>query len=333
MKTSIHTLFPSMNRDRFANANRTYTILSILVVLLCASMFLSACQPTAPQTTPTPQALALTDGLGRAVKLPGLAQRIVSLGPSNTEILFAIGAGAQTVGRDSFSDFPAEAKALTDVGGGFGQLNTEAIMALKPDLVLVADIFPAEQIKALEDLGLTVYALPNPTTFDGMYQNLETAAQLTGHATEAQKLVESLKSRVAAVQEKVSKATERPLVFYELDSTDQNAPYTTGPGTFIDTLITTAGGANLGGELEGSWVQVSIEQLLAKDPAIILLGDFTWGGVTPEMVAARAGWETLSAIKNNKVFTFDDNLVSRPGPRLVDGLEAMAKLLHPELFQ
>lgn len=311
--------------------NRFY--FSILALILCASLLLSACQPATPQPTPTPAALSLTDGLRRPVTLPGPAQRIVSLGPSNTEILFAIGAGAQTVGRDSFSDYPAEAKILTDVGGGLGQLNTEAIVALKPDLVLVADIFPAEQIKALEALGLTVYALPNPTTFDGLYANLETAAKLTGHAEQAAKLVDSLKGRVAVVQEKLAKITERPLVFYELDSTDPNAPYTTGPGTFIDTLITAAGGDNLGSKLQGSWVQVSVEQLIAQEPAIILLGDFTWGGVTPEMVKARSGWEALSAVKNGKVFTFDDNLVSRPGPRLVDGLEAMARLLHPDLFQ
>ena len=132
--------------------------------------------------------------------------------------------------------------------------------------------------------------------------------------------------------QKIAGVAERPLVFYELDSTDVNAPYTAGPGTFIDTLISAAGGVNLGSKLSGSWVQISTEELIAQDPAIIVLGDYTWGGVTPEMVLARPGWEALSAVKNKRVFTFDDNLVSRPGPRMVDGLEAMAKLLHPELF-
>jgi iron complex transport system substrate-binding protein len=311
----------------------TKPLITLLAVALWFGLLISACQPATPVSTPTPAAVTLTDGLGRNVTLPGPAQRIVSLGPSNTEILFAIGAGPQVVGRDSFSDYPAEAQALNDVGGGFGELNTEAIVALKPDLVLVADIFPTEQIQALEALGLTVYALPNPNDFEGMFKNLETTARLTGHQADVSALLTNLRSRVAAVQEKIASATERPLVFYELDSTDPNAPYTAGPGTFIDTLIAAAGGVNLGSSLEGSWVQVSVEQLITQDPAIIVLGDYTWGGVTPEMVQARTGWEVLSAVKNGKVFTFDDNLVSRPGPRLVDGLENLAKLLHPDLFK
>ena len=318
-----------MKKPTNISCSKQRSLAALIVFFLLASSALSACQ----SATPTPASISLTDGLGRAVTLPGPAQRVISLGPSNTEILFAIGAGAQVVGRDSFSDYPAEAQALSDVGGGFGELNKEAIVALEADLVLVADIFPAEQIKALEDLGLTVYALPNPTNFEGMYKNLETVAMLTGHEAQAADLVKTLKARVDAVTQKIAGAAESPLVFYELDSTDINAPYTAGPGTFIDTLISAAGGVNLGGKLNGSWVQVSIEELITQNPAIIVLGDYTWGGVTPEMVQARPGWETLTAVKNGQVFTFDDNLVSRPGPRLVDGLEALAKLLHPDLFK
>jgi iron complex transport system substrate-binding protein len=255
------------------------------------------------------------------------------MAPSNTEVLFAIGAAAQVIGREAFSDYPKEAQALPDIGGGFGQLNTELIVSLKPDLMLVADITPPEQIQALENLGLIVFALPNPTDFEGLYRNLSTVAKLTGREKESEILVKDLQTRVASIQGKIAAVKDRPLVFYELDSTDPNAPYTSGPGTFIDTLINMAGGENLGASLNGAWVQVSIEELITRDPDVIILGDYTWGGVTPEQVLARAGWDTLSAVKDGKIFTFDDNLVSRPGPRLVDGLIAMAKLLHPELYQ
>jgi iron complex transport system substrate-binding protein len=118
------------------------------------------------------------------------------------------------------------------------------------------------------------------------------------------------------------------VVYYELDATDPNAPYTSGPGTFVDLLIKSAGGENFGAGLSREWVQVSVEELLSRQPDVIVLGDYTYGGVTAEQVRARAGWDALTAVQQNKVFTFDDNLVSRPGPRLVDGLEAMAKLLH-----
>ncbi len=136
-----------------------------------------------------------------------------------------------------------------------------------------------------------------------------------------------------AVTARVADVAQKPLVYYELDATDPNAPFTSGPGTFVNLIIDAAGGKNFGAELNGEWVQVSVEELLAKQPDLILLGDNTYGGVTPEQVAARTGWQALKAVQQNMIFIFDDNLVSRPGPRMVDGLEAMAKLLHPELFK
>jgi iron complex transport system substrate-binding protein len=135
------------------------------------------------------------------------------------------------------------------------------------------------------------------------------------------------------VKEKLSGVTERPLVLYELDGTDPNAPWVPGPGTFVDTLLSMAGGNNMSASLEGTWVQVSLETIIEMNPEIIMLGDAQWGGVTPEMVAARGGWDALTAVQEGKVYPFDDNLVSRPGPRMVDGLEALAKFLHPDLFE
>jgi iron complex transport system substrate-binding protein len=296
-----------------------------------AATVISEVSPTGT-ATPAPAGITLTDGLGREVTLAAPAQKIVSLAPSNTEVLFAVGAGAQVAGCDDFSDYPAEAGSLPKIGGSMGNYNLEAITALQPDLVLAAQINTPEQVKALEDLGLTVYYLANPNTLEEMYANLEIVARLTGHETETAALIDSLQARAAAVDEKVATLTEKPLVFYELDSTDAAKPYTAGPGTFVDLLIQRAGGQNLGAQLDGAWVQISIEQLVVLDPQFILLGDSMWG-VTVESVGQRSGWETLTAVQEGRVFTFDDNLVSRPGPRLVDGLEALAKLLHPELFQ
>jgi iron complex transport system substrate-binding protein len=288
--------------------------------------------PAPEITEPASTVIELTDGLDRPLRLDSPAQRIVSMAPSNTEILFAIGASEQVIGRDEFSDFPAEAGELPSVGGGFGDYNQEAIVELQPDLVLAAEINTPEQVQALADLGLNVFWLANPTSMDEMYTNLETVARLTGRASEAAALISSLKSRVAAVEEKVAEAEETPRVFYELDSTEPNAPWTAGPGTFIDTLIQMSGGENIAADLEGQYVQISLEKLVVDDPNVILLGDAAYG-VTPESVGMRAGWESLAAVMNGRVYPFDDNLVSRPGPRLVDGLETLAKLLHPDLFE
>lgn len=305
----------------------------ISLIVFASSLLLGACAPATLDSTPTAGPVTVLDRRGKEISLAAPSQRIVSLAPSNTEILFALGAGGQLVARDGFSDFPAEAQSLPDIGGGFGQLNVEKIVSLNPDLVLAADITPPEQIQQLEDIGLSVFVLGNPKDFDGLFANLNIVARLTSREKEASSLVEKLRARVKAVQDAVAKVSDLPLVFYELDATDVNAPYTAGPGTFIDTLIKMAGGENLGASLEGEWVQVSIEALLTRQPEIIILGDFTWGGVTPEQVASRSGWDSLAAIQNNRIFTFDDNLVSRPGPRLVDGLEALAKLIHPDLFE
>lgn len=321
---------------------------TLLLTLLIA--LLTAC---APQTTPTVAPVATeivateapataaptetpaknyTDGLGREITLETTPQRIVSLAPSNTEILFAIGAGSQVVGRDEFSDFPAEAASIESIGGSFGEYNVEAIVALKPDLVLAAEINTPELVKQLEDLGLTVFYLKNPTTLEEMYVNLDVVGQLTGQ--DVTELIDTLEARVAAVDEKIAPISTRPTVFYEIDATDATKPYTYGPGTFGDLLIQRAGGANLVtlAGITDAYPQVSLEQIVATNPAVIILGDSMWG-MTPEQVAARAGWDALDAVKNNQVFAFDDNLVSRPGPRLVDALEQLAKLLHPELFK
>lgn len=301
----------------------------ILFVTLLITL-LAACTPQAPTEPAADPNLTVTDGLGREIRLDGPAQRIVSIAPSNTEILFAVGAGDQVVGRDQLSDFPEAATNVTDIGPAFEALNTETIVSLQPDLVLAAEINPPEQVKTLEDLGLTVYYLNNPHTLEEMYGNLETVAQLTGHEQDAESLIQSLKQRVAAVDEKIAPISSRPSVFYELDSTDPAKPFTAGKDTFITLLIDRAGGHNIAADLEG-YPQLSLEQLVAEDPDFIILGDSMWG-VTPEAVASRPGWENLSAVKNGQVVPFDDNLVSRPGPRLVDGLEQLAKLMHPELL-
>ena len=301
-----------------------------LIPVLFIVTLLAACAP-APAATPAAPAVE-TDGLGRALTLDAVPQRIVSLAPSNTEILFAVGAGGQVVGRDMFSDYPTEALAVADVGGSMGQYSLEAIVALQPDLVLAGQINPPELVAALEQLGLTVYYLPNPATLEEMYDNLRTVGRLTGHVDEAELLALELELRVAAVDTALLSAAEVPSVFYELDSTDPARPYTAGPGTFVDLLITRAGGRSVGSELEGEWAQVGLEQLLVWDPDLILLGDAAWGA-TPESVGQRPGWDGLTAVQQNNIFPFDDNLVSRPGPRLVDGLEALARLLHPGLFE
>ena len=323
---------------------RKTLIFTLLLALLaaCAPQATATVAPAATDAPATQAATAvpateatgitLTDGLGREVKLEGPAQRVVSLAPSITEMLFAVGAGSQTVGRDEASNYPDAALNVTSIGTTYGDLNTEAIVALKPDLVIAAQANTPEQVKSLEDLGITVYYLKDPVTYAELFEQVELFGQLTGHEDEAKALAESLAARVDAVTQAVANVTEKPKVFYEIDGTDASKPWTSGPGTFIDTMITMAGGVNIGGVLSTPYAQISAEEIVSQNPDFIVLGDAAFG-VTSESVAARAGWGDLTAVKNGNIFPFDDSLASRPGPRLVDGLEQLAKLLHPELFK
>ena len=200
----------------------------------------------------------------------------------------------------------------------------------RPGRGLASELNAPELVKSLEDLGITVYSLPNPKTFEDLYKNIETVATLTGH--DAGELIDSLKARVAAVDAKIAPLSSRIPVFFELDGTDPLMPWTSGPGSFVDMLITRSGGSNVAAALDGEWAKISSEELVRTDPHVIFLGDALYG-MTVESVAARPGWDVITAVKNNAIYPFNPDTATRPGPRLVDALEEMAKLLRPELFQ
>jgi iron complex transport system substrate-binding protein len=302
--------------------------LGILALLLILGSLVTGCRPS----TPPVDSIGLTDDLGRTVLLDAPAQRIVSMAPSNTEILFAIGAGDKVIGRDSFSDYPEEAKAVEEIGGLTGSYNLEKITSLQPDLVLLAEINSVELVDSLEKLNLKVFYLSNPDDYDGLFTNIETVGRLTGMEKNASALVKEKRAKVNAVRQKMEAVETTLKVYYELDGTDPTRPWTTGPGTYMDLMIHIVGGENIGKNLSSDWAQISQEEILIQNPDVILLGDGVYG-VTPEMVANRPGWSAITAVKNGRVEVFDDNLVSRPGPRMVDGLEMLARILHPEVMQ
>ena len=209
-----------------------------LTLMLIFSLVLAACAPAgaAPEAGAS-GSITLTDGLGRTLTLDSPPTRIISTSPSITQILFAIGAGGQVVGRDEYSIYPEEALGVTDFGSLYGEFPAEAILALEPDMVIAADIIPEEQVQAIEDLGLPVYWQADPVDIDGLYANLTALAEMTGHEAEAQALIASLQVRVTAVEEKVASVEERPLVFYELDATDPANPWANGFAHVYQSII------------------------------------------------------------------------------------------------
>jgi len=324
-----------------------------LILMMIVMLLLAACAPAAspspappqpmatlappteaPTAVPTPAAfpVTLTDSRGRAVTINAQPQRIVSLAPSNTEILFALGVGSQVVGADPYSDYPPEVKASAKVVVTYPNVNTEAIVALEPDLVLAAGITNPDDVAALEKLGLTVYAVGVPADMEGVFAGITAIGQVTGKSDQAEKIVAGLRARLDALSAKVAQAQPKPKVFYEIDDTDPTKPWTAGPGSFTDALITLAGGQSIGASGKSQYFQMSLEEIVNQDPDVIIFSHGGYSGRTKEEVLARKGWESIKAVKNGAVFSIDANLVDRPGPRILDGLETLAKMIHPELF-
>jgi iron complex transport system substrate-binding protein len=222
---------------------------------------------------------------------------------------------------------------VENIGTLYPRVNSEVLVKLKPDLVLAAGITSPEDVITLANLGITVYTTSFAATLDDIYSDIQSIGKLTGKTEAARELVNEMQERVRAVEILTANATEHPTVFYEIDATEPSKPWTAGPGSFIDLLITTAGGRNVGASSGQSYWQISLEQLVQQDPQLIVLGSNKYGGQTPELVAKRYGWDQIRAVTSGNVHKFDDDLVSRPGPRIVQGLEALAKIIHPELFK
>ncbi len=226
----------------------------MVVLLAIACMVFSGCSAAAEQATST-ETITEVDGLGRSVTINVPVNKVVTLAPANTEIMFAIGAGEKVAGRDGYSDYPEESLDIQSVGGPYTDVNNEMIVSLDPDLVLASGLTPSEQVQAMQDLGLTVYVIPNPTSLEDLYSNIRMIARFTGNQEQAENVIEDFTKRVADVEAIIEGVDSSPLVYYEIAGTDPNAPWLPGPGTFIDTLISMAGGKNLGAAYSDPWIQ------------------------------------------------------------------------------
>jgi iron complex transport system substrate-binding protein len=286
---------------------------------------------TPATAVPAVETQTIVDSLGRNVSIPMTPRRIVSLAPSVTEILFAVGAGPQVVGDTKFCNYPAEAQALPKIGGFTAKtISVEAIVDLTPDLVIAGTASQKPVVEALEKLNLPVLVLA-PDSFEAVYAGIEQTGAVTGHTEEAETVVAQMRQRVAMVTAKVASvpADQRPAVFWEVF----DEPLTTaGPNTFIGQMIQLAGATNIFEDAQEHYPQVSAELVVERDPDVILGPSTQSAKLTPELIAQRPGWSNLTALRKKRVYLLDGEITSRAGPRLADGLEALAKALYPELF-
>jgi len=293
-----------------------------IILSLLMTMTVSCSQQSLPAT--------FTDDMGREVTIERIPGRIVSHVPGITEILYALELEEKVVGVSEYCDYPEEAKAKPKVGG-FWDPSIEKIVNLTPDLVLTNGS-NQQLITQLDELRITCIVL-QPKDMDGILKDIELVAKVTDTEDRGEKLIKDMQERMSYVMARVEGAPQLK-VFYIIEATDLNNPWTAGPGSFIDSLITMAGGENIGAKAATAWAKMSIEAVVNSDPDIIILPTKHGTAFTsPETLEGHPIWQKITAVKQGRIFTIDDDLVSRYGPRIVLGLEEMAKIIHPELFE
>lgn len=275
----------------------------------------------------TGEARLVTDQLGREVSVADDPGRVVSLAPSMTEIVFALGEGDRVKGVTQHCDFPKEAQSLPKVGS-YVHPDLERIVALKPDLCIATmDGNPRDLVERLEALKIPVYVV-NPRDLDTVMDTLLEIGELLNASQKARDLANDMRSRIERVKSRATRAAHRPRVFFQIGIVPI---VSVGTNTFIHELVTTAGGHNLA-EGPTAYPRFSKEQVLALEPEVIIITSMTRGEAFEEVRDEWNRWESLPAVQNKQIFIVESNLLDRPGTRLVEGLEILARLIHPELF-
>jgi iron complex transport system substrate-binding protein len=291
------------------------------IALMAAGLFLTACSP-AGQTPPQ----YVFDDLGRLIAINGTPQRIISLAPSNTEILFALGLGDKVVGVTDWCDYPPEALEKEKVGD-YNTPDIETILALNSDLILAGYGNTMEVINSLDGLGLTVFGIKT-TDLDDLLDDIRTVGEITDKEIEAQALTSEMEGTIQAVVSQTEELQQKPRAFYLLWGGEDSPLWSAGSDTFVGELIEKAGGVNICGNMTG-YSEVSLEYIVASDPQIIITS--SWPGVY-EWAMNSTELAITDARESGYIYACDDNLVQRPGPRLVEGLEWFAHFIHPEIF-
>ncbi|MGR3764581.1 ABC transporter substrate-binding protein [Rossellomorea sp. NS-SX7] len=306
---------------------------SLFIIFMLSVLFTAACgnQPDnqnageGTEEESVDQSIKVKDALGDEITLESKPERIITLIPSNTEILFELGLGEKVVGVTDFDNYPEEAADKEKIGGI--EFNVEKIISLDPDLVLAHEstaVSAKEGLNQLRDSGISVFVVQDTQKIDEVYTIIENIGKLTGKQKEAEKLVSSMREDLQELKSKAEKVEQQKKVYVEVAP----APdiYSTGSNTFINEMLELINAENALKEQEG-WIAVNQEEVIAANPDVIIT---TYGD--SEQVMTREGWQDINAVKNKQVYDVNPDLVTRTGPRLVEGVEEIAKSVYPEIF-
>ncbi len=266
------------------------------------------------------------DEIGREVHLPSSPKRIVSLAPNITETLFALGLGSEIAGVTIFCNYPEEAKQKPKVGGLIN-LSLETIVSLEPDLIIAtADGNRKETVNQLENIGLAVYVV-NPRNIMEILGMISHIGTITGREREAERLRRNLEGRIEAILGK-TEGIPRPRVFMQVG---MDAMISAGKNTFLHELITMAGGDNIAGDSAIRYPRFGTEEIIIKDPDVIIVSSMKKGDPPARVEEMWRRWDAISAVKNNRIYIIDSDIITRPSPRIVSGLEKLFIIIHPEV--
>ncbi|MBU5437855.1 cobalamin-binding protein [Tissierella sp. MSJ-40] len=270
--------------------------------------------------------MEVEDDFGNKVTIEKAPEKIISLAPSHTEILFSLGLDAKIAGVTTYCDYPEEAKTK-EIIGDYTAINLEKIIEIDPDLVLIYGPGDEESNNRLKEAGITILGFM-PESIDQVIDTIKKIGEITEKTEEAKEITDKMIEKRDSIAEKV-KDKDKVKVFYEIWHDPLMAA---GPGSFMDELMTIAGGDNIAKDAEGQYPQFDIEQLIERNPEVYLTSKDS-EEKTVESIKARPGYEDITAIKEGNIYILDPNIVSRPGPRIVEALELVAKAIHPELFK
>ncbi len=303
-----------------------------LLLLLCAILGVTACSPESPTSdTQTANSREVVDEAGRKITVPAKIDRLVSLAPNLTEVVYAVGAGDRLVGNTTFCDYPEAAKNVAKVGDTL-QPSIERILALRPQLVLVSTASQLEAFtKQLNEQQIAVY-VTDPHDLEGIFRSIQAVGDLLNQSAVAVETVRELRARAERVERAVA-GLPRASVFFQLSG---QPLYTAGKGSFVTNLIERAGGQSVTADVNEAWPRISDEAALASRPeAVIVLSGSTMGDAAgaASNIKVAAALRKSPAVQNGRVYLINGDLLTRPGPRLVEGLEQIARALHPEAFK
>lgn len=314
---------------------------SLLLIALLTIAMLAGCAGTTEKSTGGNQAdsaktaatfpVTIKDALGNKVVIKQRPTRIVSLMPSNTEIAYALGLDKKIVGVSDYDNYPKDTLKKEKIGGQ--QFNTEKIIGLKPNLVLAhasSASIAKDALKQLRDAGIPVLVIANATNFEQVYNSIGMVGKATGTTKQADEVVKGMKDKLAVIKEKAASIKDKKKVYMEVAP----APdiYTTGKNTFMNEMLTAINADNVAGDQRG-WIKVDQESIIQKNPDVIITTYGYYVKNPAEQVLTRKGWENVNAVKNKQVIDVNSDLVDRPGPRVVEGVEALAKAVYPEVFK